>query len=478
MDGLTDVTELREIAKSASGAPPIVDDLLARLEASGCLATTLPPAPPSGEDPDLSLRRALVLLGRGIEGPARRVLWQAQSAQPGQRGVREVLAVLEGPDAGSDGDRAELQALAKVGLGGAGLAPLPARYTHQAEQPPARLGKGGRTVLRLVLTLGLFLGVLAIIPVRTTVYATAVLRPEQLTDIRITEGGTLLEVLRSDGDRVARGEVLARLDPGEAQATVAVAAAELERRSAGLAALERGTPASELASLRAGAIARASDARRAAAECGNLTPGVHAQARIDECRRRAAAASSAALQARARLEAADDPTAPEAIAAARAEVAAAGDALAAARDQLSARVIRSPAAGVLIAPRFDQMRGSRVRPGDSIAAVAAGSALEAIIRVPPSDAGVVRVGAPVVVRGRGLGQNELQGRVTAVPSVFETLPDRTVAVLVRARVRGPAKTVTDLRTTAEIAGPRGTLLGTTYRGLVDWFHLRVAPSIR
>jgi multidrug efflux pump subunit AcrA (membrane-fusion protein) len=79
------------------------------------------------------------------------------------------------------------------------------------------------------------------------VLAEAVVEAAAQRTVSIRTGGTVLELRVADGDRVAAGEVLLRLDPIDAELAIAQAEASLAQAEAQLARLEAGPREVELA---------------------------------------------------------------------------------------------------------------------------------------------------------------------------------------------------------------------------------------
>ncbi|MFN3521350.1 MAG: HlyD family secretion protein [Phenylobacterium sp.] len=229
--------------------------------------------------------------------------------------------------------------------------------------------------------------------------------------------GYVSEVLVTDNQTVAAGQVLARIDPATIQARLAQAEANAKALDAAVrgvddkAALERALIAQKAAGVRsAQAEAQLADAEMA--RYGALADRGYVSAqRVQTARAAAGQASAAVAQAEAALEA--ERRSAESLGSARAQTlaqaAAARAAVEQARIDLSRTEIRAPISGVV---------GARaVRPGQY---VRAGSVLLSI--VPLGQAYVVanfketqvsrlRIGQPVTIRADAFGKKEISGRV-------------------------------------------------------------------
>jgi multidrug efflux pump subunit AcrA (membrane-fusion protein) len=83
--------------------------------------------------------------------------------------------------------------------------------------------------------------------VEDTVIAEAVVEPERWSELRFIGGGTVVEVLVKEGDEVAAGGVLVRLDPTDALLAVQEAEAAMAEAQAQLAQVVAGPRAEEIA---------------------------------------------------------------------------------------------------------------------------------------------------------------------------------------------------------------------------------------
>ena len=134
-------------------------------------------------------------------------------------------------------------------------------------------------------------------------------RSRRTLDLRASAGGTLVELAEGfeEGGRVAAGELLARIDPVDAEAALDVARTDLAEAEAGLAEAERAlvlaaddlASAEEQAALRAAALVRAVELRdrgagtAAAVETAELTASSSRQAVLS--RRQALANAESAV---------------------------------------------------------------------------------------------------------------------------------------------------------------------------------------
>lgn len=161
----------------------------------------------------------------------------------------------------------------------------------------------------------------------------------------------LLELPVARGDRVAAGQLLARMEMRDAEIAVAQARGALARAENQLANLQEGKRAEEIRVLQAAlssAQAQAEDADKDVARQESLrTRNVNAQAQLDQVRTSARVAHARLAQAEAELAVARLPARRQEIEAARAGVEQARAALDAASWQLDQRRLTAPAPGVI-----------------------------------------------------------------------------------------------------------------------------------
>lgn len=304
------------------------------------------------------------------------------------------------------------------------------------------------------------------------VIAEATLEPVQWIALRTTTGGPVAAVLVAEGDRVAAGQLLVRLDDRDAQIAVQQAAAAVAAAEAQLAELQAGARPEELAaaeaqvkaaqagltqavaqrdalqsgtqSARAAAAAQVATAEAAAWEAKNiydhygwqLGDGATkqwqaAEATLDaaeaeqvqaqeggaaQIRAANAAVSAAAAQralAEAQLNRLQTGASPEQLAAAKATCQQAQATLAAARLALERTELRAPFAGTVtqLAVKSGELAG----PGEVVLVLATVEQLQAVT-TDLTELAVARVqpGQAVTLTLDALPGREFQGRVIAI----------------------------------------------------------------
>jgi HlyD family secretion protein len=237
-----------------------------------------------------------------------------------------------------------------------------------------------------------------------------------------------------EGDRVAAGDVLARLERDRFRHEVAAAEARVAGRRARLDELERGTRAEEIEQARArvaSAEARLETARREFARIETLAGDDFAsQRRLDEVRAARDEAEAALKVARADLAVAVEGPRREAIRAARADLAAAEAELALARERLEDSALTAPFDGIV--------RSRVVEPGAVVDAarpvylLARTEPLEVRAYVAEPDLGRIAPGMAVEVVSDGRPDRPHAGRIGFISPTAEFTPKTVYTPEVRA----------------------------------------------
>jgi len=183
----------------------------------------------------------------------------------------------------------------------------------------------------------------------------------EATEVRVAPevGGRVLEVAVAEGDRVAAGALIARLDTADVDLALKRAQAERDQAAAQLKLLQAGSRPEDIRQARAQADAAQADIAAAESELRSATAdlerfesllranaGSRKQRDDAATRRDVAAARAAAAKLRAGSR-------PEEIAAARARVAAVDAQIAVLAKNAQDAVLRSPVAGVVTAKLVD-----------------------------------------------------------------------------------------------------------------------------
>ena len=260
----------------------------------------------------------------------------------------------------------------------------------------------------------------------------------EATEVRVAPqvGGRLTEVAFAEGDRVAKGALLARLDTADAELAVRRAEADRDQALAALKLLEAGARGEDVRQARAQAESAQADVQAAEAELEAAAADLQrfeallkanagsrkqrddaatrreiAAARVTAARERARAASEGVARLRAGARA-------EEIAGARARVGSAEALIATLQKSLADAVLLSPVAGVVTAKLADA--GEMLAPRSPVAAITDIDHAWANVYVDEPVVPRLRLGQPLTLV-TDAGQR-LQGSITFISPRAEFTP--------------------------------------------------------
>jgi HlyD family secretion protein len=254
------------------------------------------------------------------------------------------------------------------------------------------------------------------VPPSTEVVADGRAVPLRFAELAAAVPGTIVEVLAAEGDDVAAGAPLVRLDPAAAQAELDAATAGVAAADAGVARAAAGvTQAAAMVDAAAAAVdqATAGVSRARAARDALPSSASRAQERAADADIDAARAALAGARANLSGARAGATAAAGAATAARAEVGRAKAGLAAAKAGLDQLTIAAPFAGTVAS--LDARPGERAAPGVVLVRVAGttGWRIETTA-LDETTVARVAVGAPVTITFDGLPDVRLDGIVESV----------------------------------------------------------------
>jgi multidrug resistance efflux pump len=257
---------------------------------------------------------------------------------------------------------------------------------------------------------------LAPVPPSTEVVADGRVVPARYAELGAAVPGTIVEVLAAEGDAVAAGAALVRLDGAAAQAEVDAASAAVAAAEAAVAGAEAGvTQAAAAVDAAEAAVdqAVAGVDRARAARDGLPSSATDAQEAAADAEIDAARATLAGAQANLRAARAGATAAAAAETAARADADRARAGQAAAEAALDQLTIAAPFAGTVAS--LDARVGERAAPGVPLVRIADTSGW----RIETSDldettVARVAVGAPATINFDGLPDARVDGTVTSV----------------------------------------------------------------
>lgn len=243
-------------------------------------------------------------------------------------------------------------------------------------------------------------------------------------DLGFSLPGRIESVSVREGDAVARGEVLARLEAAELEARRAVAEAQADAARAVLAELDAGSRSEEVAQARAGlraAVERVESARRDLDRARTLhAGGAISQEALERAETQYEVAGASVDQTREQLRALESGPRRERIAAQRAAVASAEAAIRQATAQLDNAVIRAPFDGRITIRHREP--GETVQPGQPILTLMDPDDRWVRIYVAEDRTGAVQLDQPAVITSDTFEDETYEGRVVFIAREAEFTP--------------------------------------------------------
>jgi HlyD family secretion protein len=290
-------------------------------------------------------------------------------------------------------------------------------------------------IVAAVVLLGSFMSRGDVVPVRTAtvergtilsvVSTNGKVEPLQSFEAHAPVGTTVKKLLVKEGDRVKKGQLLARLDDAEASSLAARALAQVRASQADTSAMQSGgnreevlTLESQLVKVRAGrdTAQRNIEALRRLQQSGAASPGEVKQA---EDQLASAEADLKLVEQKQR-----DRYSPPEIARVEAQKTEAQSAYAAAENVLQQLNIRAPFDGVVYSLPVHQ--GSYVSPGDLVLQEADLSKVLVRAYVDEPDVGRLSPGQKIELTWDAVPGRTWQGSVSSVPSTVKLLGTRNV----------------------------------------------------
>ncbi len=240
--------------------------------------------------------------------------------------------------------------------------------------------------------------------------------PRQRAEVRARTAGRVDQIFVREGDRVRRGEPLARLRNAALHARIAVLEAELETASHHLDRLRHGGRAEELALARRRLEHALSEVERSSYDAevaSNLAEAeLGTQSSADTAQGRAAARAGAADAARWSFSLLLAGARREDVAAAEAARVRVARQLAHLRAEQELLTLRSPLDGIVATAHLEDRRQALLAPGDLFAEVHDLSAVVAEIALSPrAPLAELAVGDSVALRAYGAPHGEIRTRV-------------------------------------------------------------------
>lgn len=236
--------------------------------------------------------------------------------------------------------------------------------------------------------------------------------------------GRVIERTVREGDRVAAGQLVARLDDAEQHAQLALRQAELAAAEAALAELEAGSRPQEIEAAAATLRSAEAERERQRLDFARLQElrdkDVISERDFEAGRAQFKVAEARAAEAAERFKLAQEGPRAETIRQARARVEQARAAVALAATQLDNTRLTSPLTGTVLSHNIEP--GEFVSPGTPVVTVADTARLWVRAYLDQPDLGRVRHGQKVVVRTDSFPGRDFEGTVGFISAEAEFTP--------------------------------------------------------
>jgi HlyD family secretion protein len=260
-------------------------------------------------------------------------------------------------------------------------------------------------------------------------------------DLGFQVAGRVLEISVAEGDAVAAGDVLARLDARELEAALEVARAQVAAAEARLTELERGARPQEVVAAEAGvraAATRAEEARSELERAASLFAGgaISRQA-LDRTEAALEVAIATLEQAEEQLALVREGPRAESIQAQRAAVAQARASVARAEAALDFAAITAPFDGIVSLRHREP--GEIITPGAPVLTILDPSDRWVRIYVREDQMGLVRLGQPAQIAADTYPDRTYGGQVVFIGSEAEFTPRNVQTAEERIKLVYPVK---------------------------------------
>lgn len=236
--------------------------------------------------------------------------------------------------------------------------------------------------------------------------------------------GRVIERAVSEGQSIASGRLVAKLDDSELRHQRDLAAAERDAAAAALAELEAGTRPEEIAQARAAARGASAEAERLRLEAARsrqlIADEVISQRELEAAETAARTSGERAKEAAHRVTLLENGPRRETIAQARARVRQAEANLEALETRLSFTILEAPLAGFVLAEHADA--GEQVAAGTPVVTIADLQKVWIRAFVDETDLGRIHLGMPVTVRTDTFPEKTYRGRIGFIASDAEFTP--------------------------------------------------------
>ncbi|MDQ7086485.1 MAG: efflux RND transporter periplasmic adaptor subunit [Acidobacteriota bacterium] len=264
-------------------------------------------------------------------------------------------------------------------------------------------------------------GALAFVPWPLRVEGPALVDSRLRAAVRPEFAGTLAEVLVREGESVAAGAPVARLDPSELRSELEMVRSEIDRARSRHALLMRGPRKEEVIQAREAVKAAEAELAHRRSRQARLerlrSEGLVATDFFEQAAKELAIAEISLRTAREQLRLVEKGARPEEVEAAAAEV----QRLEAKAEEIQRRIeactLRAPMAGLVLSAALDTRIGERIPAGGTVLEIGDDRSLVADVEVPESEIGDIAVGQKVRLALAAFPDHAFAGTVQSIAAV-------------------------------------------------------------
>ena len=331
-----------------------------------------------------------------------------------------------------------------------------------------------RRWVRVLLVVGVLVGAAAAIPYPLRVTSDCTLVPSERVKVRSEISGILSEILVTEGQSVAKGEIVAKLDDRQLHAERLKSQAEIDKVKAELETLRQGRRPEEIQQQAAIVAARRNEVAFAAKEARRrsqmLAQGVGSRQAAEQATRDLAVRQKAFDEADAGMRLLKAGSRPEEITAKVAVLKGAEAQLAFVEQKLTMTAIRAPIAGTILTPHFKERLNEGLEAGGLVVEIANTSTMRAEILVPEGEADAIEVGMPAIVKVESFPTRPFEGKVGFIAPVVDPETHRLRAVVEIDNANGLLKA--NMTGYGEIEAGKRSVLALATRRAIRWVRVR------
>jgi putative peptide zinc metalloprotease protein len=301
--------------------------------------------------------------------------------------------------------------------------------------------------------------------------------PNARADVRALTSGDVREVFRKEGDRVEKGEVIARLTDDAERAAVSASEAALARLRANLSIAKQGARTEEIDRARQEVATAQKRLEFSSAEAARLKKAFLKKAVSDQDYQRARSVAELDQQrlqeARKGLVLVASPARLEQIQALEADIQREQVQLELYQKSVENAQVKAPIAGRVLSGSLRFALGDFLARGDQLATIEDSSSLLVEIRVPETEVGAVKVGSHAVAKAWAFPDEGFAGIVREIAPAAERSEYGKVVRVVMTIEQPDGRLLPEMTGQAKVATERVPMIVAFTRPIVRFFMVEV-----